>query len=147
MDFKCTISKIFLNHILPRTKWPKCLRQIASASVQVTGVSKYRKKIGDVKSCKSHGSVEYATWKRKGKTCNIIFIRKIHDFFFKFLQILLAGKNIFGGGAYINWLIDFNNLSQFNGTLIHPKLTPCIQIYWLLTDTALNKYIKILIER
>ena len=49
--------------ILPRTKWPKCFRQMASASVQVAGFSKYLMKIGDVKSCRSHGSVEYVNWK------------------------------------------------------------------------------------
>ena len=43
---------------VPRTRCPKCFRQTASASIQVEVVSKNRMKIGELRSCSSHGSVE-----------------------------------------------------------------------------------------
>jgi hypothetical protein len=45
--------------ILPLARCPKCFLHVASASTHVVGLSKYLKKIGDVKSWSDHGSWEY----------------------------------------------------------------------------------------
>ena len=45
--------------VLPRTRCPKCFRQMDSASIQVEGMSKKRMKIGELRSCSNQGSVEY----------------------------------------------------------------------------------------
>ena len=44
---------------LPLTRWPKCFRQTASASIQVEAVSKNRIKMGELRSCNNQGSREY----------------------------------------------------------------------------------------
>ena len=43
---------------LPLTRCPKCLLHTCSASTQVNGMSKYRKNIGDDRSCNVQASFE-----------------------------------------------------------------------------------------